>query len=125
MVVDSLGKVHVAYTGRTDGEVYYLTRTPGDSTWTTPLSISENATPSKEPRLGVDASQNVYFLWKDLGGPDNEDIFYREMINGTLGTVENISNLSSRSEYHRLKVAPDGTVHTVWSEWSVGDDGGG
>jgi hypothetical protein len=101
--------------------------------WVEPISISIDTTYF----TGIlsfyiyPKTKNVLFAWESIVSEKdtNNDIFYREYIDGKLSSIQNISNNPSRSTDPILDVDRNSNIHLLWGErigtftrWSTSTD---
>ena len=74
---DSLGNMHLAYSGETDGDrdIYYTVMDEATEIWTTPVNLSDNSSESENPGLFVGPDDTVHIVWQDNGDGDY-DVYY-------------------------------------------------
>ena len=119
--VDGNGRAHLIWIRRGGGSsiVYYSTNPhPTDrNQWTSAIAISgASHIDFCEPEIAVDNAGNVYVVWMQNVGSNNE-IFFRKRMNGSWGPIQNISKTSAHSMFPRVAVDNNsGNVYVVWQE---------
>jgi hypothetical protein len=88
--------------------------------WSEPISISIDTSKIiwKISFYLYPTTKNTLFAWESTVSEidTNDDIFYREYIDGKLSPIQNISNNPSRSFSPILDVDYNSNVHLLWSE---------
>gem|GEM_PF-5691925 len=127
--VDTLGRVHIAwqdssnlFNSDSDRDIFYRYRTINGGWSPIELVSNESKGMSGCPFIAADSLGRVHIVWADNGinGSDSDlDVFYREIINGTLGPIELISINSSEDDF-TPRIAVDNllNLHVVWYEKS-------
>lgn len=74
---DSLGNMHLAYSGETDGDrdIYYTVMDEDTEVWSTPVNLSDNTSASENPGLFVGPDDTVHIVWQDNADGDI-DVYY-------------------------------------------------
>jgi len=119
VVVDSTGKVHVAWFENSD-DVHYNSKPSGGS-WGDVEVVSNEVNGGSHPAIGVDSSNTVHVAWHetdDYGGSGSDkDIFYRYKSGGSWSSTQVISTESTDTSWEpSLAVDSDDIVHIVWTD---------
>lgn len=127
LVVDDFGRIHIAwedsstiFDSNSDRDIFYRYRNI-DGSWS-PIELISNESNGMSgcPSITTDILGRIHIVWADYGinnsGVD-ADVFYREIINGSIGPIELISTNSSRDDFTpRITVDNLLTIHVVWYE---------
>jgi hypothetical protein len=64
---DSLGNVHLAYCGQSDGDrdIYYTVHNEASGEWSAPINLTDNTSDSQDPSLFVGPDDSVHIVWDD------------------------------------------------------------
>lgn len=122
--VDGSGRAHLIWIRRGRGSVVWYSTNPNPSdvnNWTEPISVSDQTYMDFcEPDVAVDLEGNVYVVWIQRK-ENNEEIYFKQRINGNWGSVQNISKTSGSSMLPRVAVDNNsGNVYVVWQERTGG-----
>ena len=96
-------------------EVYVAKSTNNGNTFTAPVNLSNNPTPSGAPQI-VASGNNIYVVWMDKS-TGNYDIFVAKSNNAgvTFGAPVNVSNTPKDSGYPQIAMSGN-NVYVVWTE---------
>lgn len=121
ITVDGNGKAHVVWIQRSsNNSVVYYTQNPEPTNvnkWSDPIAISGNTQRGFcWPKIISDNTGKVYVVWENMSG-GNSEIFFREKVNETWESIENISNTAGASINPDIAVDKNsGNIYVVWQE---------
>ncbi len=126
IAVDGSGNVNVVWEDDTPGnlDIFYSRSTDGGTTFSAPINLSNNPAVSEQPRMVVDASDNINVVWADNTPPDtNPDIFFTRSTDGgaTFSTPKNVSNNSGFSFNAQIVADASGNIDVVWDDNTAGN----
>ena len=96
-------------------EVFVAKSTDNGNTFTIPVNVSNNPSPSGSPQI-VASGNNVYVTWMD-DAPGNYDIFVAKSNNAgsTFSKPVNVSNTPKDSGYPQITTSGN-NIYVVWTE---------
>ncbi|MEM3574931.1 MAG: sialidase family protein, partial [Candidatus Bathyarchaeia archaeon] len=114
------GSVHIAWFGDAGGgatQIRYAWRPPGGP-WRGPEQITKGPYSQRYPRLAIGPDGSIHAVWigTSTSSPLKEQVFYSKWRPGG-GIGEPLPLTAEEFEQGRadVAVAPDGSVHVVWS----------
>jgi Neuraminidase (sialidase) len=126
---DDKGGLHVAYLSYEKGaklaDVHYTASTDGGKTWRASQNVSSSPGIVSHPVITSGKGETAIFWLDSRSGLERPDIF------GAVSTDEgktwskpaNVSNSPGKSSDPACVIAPDGTIHVVWSDNSSSMEG--
>lgn len=127
IAADSKGHLFVAFEANAQGtkisDIFFSESTDDGKTWSSPVDISKTKGVSLHPAIAVEKSGALDVVWSDTGSdPISPDIFFvRSADGGTTWTEPmDISNTPGVSGEPTLAIAPDDSIHVVWTDSSKG-----
>jgi len=129
ITVDRKGTAHVVWIDRryyNNSIVWYSSNPePTDETkWTNPVIISDSTgVDFSLPQIDSDNNGNVYAVWENVS-QGNQEIFFRQKIDGEWKEITNFSDTSTPSEQPTIAVDKEtGDIYVAWAEnignWEV------
>ncbi|MCG3254809.1 MAG: hypothetical protein KAU62_01910, partial [Candidatus Heimdallarchaeota archaeon] len=132
LAVDTTGNVHIAWHDYTtidaefDYDIFYKRWNASSSSWTlTEVVSTESTSPSYEPSLAVDSTDNIHITWYEetdyAGSGTDRDIFYKRwnVYSSSWTTTEVVSTESTYDSYYpSLAIDSIGNIHIMWHDWT-------
>ncbi|KAF6242581.1 hypothetical protein C6988_07865 [Nitrosopumilus sp. b1] len=119
----SSGNVYIVWHDDVDGDndIQFVRSTNNGDSFSARTDLSVTTEESRDPRISTNGN-NVYVVWQEFDGSDEEINFRASSNNGTsFGTTINISNNAGASTIPEIAV--NGTnVHLVWQDDTDGDN---
>lgn len=120
------GTVHVVYyEGPAPHQVIYQNRPACDTSWSSPVNLSNSAGGSYNPALAADACGNLHVAWSQDIGAVRRVMHSGRLTSGEWSPPEDITGGASSGEWPHLAVAgpqgpTTGTVEAVYVDLSFG-----
>jgi len=128
VVVDQDGVVHLAYLAQEKGkqvqDVFHAVSSDGGDTWSTAVEVSKTPGQSSDPAIGGHG-KNLAIVWVDTTAVAGRPDIWAAISTDTGAawtTAADVSNTPGVSSEPAVAVAPDGTIHVVWTDATAGAD---
>lgn len=126
LAADAGGNVHAVWSDDVTGnsEIYYARKEASTSNWSAPVNVSNTPGNSPSPAVAVDGGGAVHVAWHDFT-PGPTEIYYVTQPDPTApwSSPVDVSSTTGASYFPALAVDSSGTVHLVWMDAIVVDDG--
>ena len=112
LTLDTNGKPHLVWTDTISGVTGLFINQPGG----TPEHITVASTQVGLADIAVDDNGTIHLVWEDRSNSDWR-IYYSSRAQGSLtwSTPIRLSKLNRVGQTPQIAVAPDGTIHVLWS----------
>jgi hypothetical protein len=128
LVADQDGHLHLTYLAQEKGkqvhDVFHAVSTDGGNTWGAAVEVSKTAGESSEPAI-AGHGKDLAIVWIDTtAGADRPDVWAAVSTDaGAEWTAAvDVSKTPGVSSEPAVAVAPDGTIHVVWTDTTAGAD---
>src|SRR5258708_19105369 len=128
VVVDQDGLVHLAYLAQEKGkqvqDVFHTVSSDGGDSWAAAVEVSKTPGQSSAPASGGHGKDPA-IAWVDTtAGADRPDVWAAVSTDAGASwtTAADVSNTPGVSSEPAVAVAPDGTIHVVWTDTTAGAD---
>ena len=126
VVVDQDGLVHLAYLAQEKGkqvqDVFHTVSSDGGDSWAAAVEVSKTPGQSSAPAIGGHGKDPA-IAWVDTtAGADRPDVWAAVSTDAGASwtTAADVSNTPGVSSEPAVAVAPDGTIHVVWTDTTAG-----
>ena len=107
LAVDSSGKAHIVYTLSDDPvgywhplcvclEIAYVSNATGG--WSSPIYLINNILVNRQPKIDVDASDNLHVTWEAKNRVDRWEVYYATKSGGSWKTTLQVADLIVRDD---------------------------
>jgi hypothetical protein len=133
VAVEKSGAIDVVWSSNgadlKSSDIFFVRSTDGAKTWSEPINVSNTPGPSVEPAIAVGPDDSIHIVFTDTSTADyNKDILYVCSKDGEKQSSKtpfvppvDISNTPGASTCPDLLVTPEGIVHAVWVDTTLGE----
>jgi len=121
LATDAAGRVHVVWSGTSDGCVRVYYKVFDGQNWSTGVPVSSERARASGPSITVDGLGRVHTAWHEYRDGDSTEIYYRMLELAGWQPEERVTASPGNSKNPSIAVDQSCNVHLVWSDKRSGE----